>query len=74
MTHDEYMAALSPERRAKVEALAKELMAEQGIEFVKLLQDAEVPITVNEFRTTVLGWEPLPPTDHRGNTVLRRGE
>lgn len=29
-------------------------------------------LTVNEARTNILGWPPLPPDDHRGNTLLRR--
>ena len=30
-----------------------------------------VPMTVNEVRTRILNWPPLPPGDHRGNSLLR---
>jgi len=33
---------------------------------------AGVPMTINEVRTKILNWPPLPPDDHRGNILLRR--
>lgn len=29
-------------------------------------------LTINDVRTKILGWPPLPPDDHRGNSLLRR--
>lgn len=34
--------------------------------------DAGSILTINDVRTKILGWPPLPPDDHRGNSLLRR--
>lgn len=41
--------------------------------FIDLLMDAGDILTINDIRTKILGWPPLPPDDHRGNSLLRRG-
>lgn len=36
------------------------------------LGEAGSILTINDVRTKILGWPPLPPDDHRGNSLLRR--
>lgn len=37
------------------------------LEFLNNVVGAGIPMTINEVRTNVLGWEPLPPDDCRGD-------
>lgn len=51
---------------------AMEPLSLEKAKLISLAAEVGDILTVNDVRTKILGWPPLPPDDHRGNSLLRR--